>query len=76
MPQIPLYRDQLTEDDVLACFTPEDRYLSRAQIAERLGVRKHGGVIKLIERCVERGTLRRFSDVLANRAGIFLYERV
>lgn len=75
MPQLPLWRDKLTLDDVLALFTAEGVELTRAQIADLLQTTKKKSLIDLIEQAVEQGKLERYTEPLANRAPVYLYRR-
>ena len=69
-------RDGITPELVLACFADDDLYLSRREIAGRLGVSRSNSLINVIERMVTDGLLRKHVDVLVNGAQVFLYERV
>lgn len=75
MKQMRLFRFRLTAQDVLNVFTSDDEFLSRAEIAQRLGMSKGKTVISVIEQCVEDGLLERHNDALTNGTPIFLYKR-
>jgi hypothetical protein len=76
MSQLRFFHDRLEGKDILNVFMTPDEELTRAQIAQRLGVSKSRGLISLIEELVSGGALVKREDVLINRAIVFVYRKV
>lgn len=70
-----LMRDALTPEAVLNCFDPDEDFLTRRQIAARLGVSVNKTLVALIEHMVSDGTLTKGQENLTNGAVVFIYGR-
>ncbi len=74
--QLNLWDDRPTADKVLAIFTPEDAFLTRTQIAGRMGIKKTRLLIATLEQMCLEGVLRRESVLLSNGVQAYAYERL
>lgn len=70
------YTDAVTDNDVLLCFTTEEEWLSRRQVAERLWRKVTPGLTFRIERLVAEGRLERRGLDLLNGMKMFWYRRL
>lgn len=75
MPQLRLFNDALTDEDVWNVFTAEDTKLSRGEIAARLGISKSRRLIAVLNHMVETKQLWETKELLINRTEAFFYER-
>lgn len=69
------YTDAVTDNDVLLCFTTEEEWLSRRQIAERLWRKVTPGLTFRIEVLVRAGSLEKRVLDLANGQVMFWYRK-
>jgi predicted transcriptional regulator len=76
MAQMKLFKDRLTEQDIMNVFSPNEKPISRSEIAGRLNIHKTKTFITMLEGLVERGMLKRTEEPLINRAPIYLYQKV